>query len=29
MMAAVLTIVFIYIRLAGTEAFVGSEEEVR
>jgi spermidine/putrescine transport system permease protein len=29
MMAAVLTVVFIYIRLAGTEAFVGSEEEVR
>src|SRR5215210_9244060 len=29
MMAVVLTIVFIYIRLAGTEAFVGSEEEVR
>jgi hypothetical protein len=25
----VLTIVFIYIRLAGTEAFTGSEEEVR
>jgi spermidine/putrescine transport system permease protein len=29
MMAVVLTIVFIYIRLAGTEAFTGSEEEVR
>ena len=29
MMAAVLAVVFIYIRLAGTEAFVGSEEEVR
>src|SRR5436190_8203098 len=29
MMAVVLTIVFIYIRAAGTEAFVGSEEEVR
>jgi|SRR5215207_7824807 len=29
MMAAVLIIVFIYIRLAGTEAFTGSEEEVR
>jgi spermidine/putrescine transport system permease protein len=29
MMAVVLTIVFIYIRLAGTEAFVGSEEEVK
>jgi spermidine/putrescine transport system permease protein len=27
MMAAVLAIVFIYIRFAGTEAFVGSEEE--
>ena len=29
MMAVVLTIVFIYIRMAGTEAFTGSEEEVR
>jgi spermidine/putrescine transport system permease protein len=29
MMAAVLFIVFIYIRAAGTEAFVGSEEEAR
>ncbi|MGE5745634.1 MAG: ABC transporter permease [Solirubrobacterales bacterium] len=29
MMAAVLAVVFVYIRLAGTEAFVGSEEEVR
>src|SRR5215218_890393 len=29
MMAAVLTIVFVYIRFAGTEAFVGGEEEVR
>src|SRR5215208_4225324 len=29
MMAAVLTVVFIYIRFAGTEAFVGGEEEVR
>jgi spermidine/putrescine transport system permease protein len=29
MMAVVLTIVFIYIRLAGTEAFTGSEEEAR
>jgi len=29
MMAVVLTIIFIYIRLAGTEAFTGSEEEVR
>jgi spermidine/putrescine transport system permease protein len=29
MMAAVLTVVFIYIRLAGTEAFIGSEEEAR
>jgi spermidine/putrescine transport system permease protein len=29
MMAAVLTVIFIYIRFAGTEAFVGSEEEVR
>src|SRR5215211_471506 len=29
MMAADLTIVFVYIRFAGTEAFVGSEEEVR
>jgi len=29
MMAVVLAIVFIYIRAAGTEAFVGSEEEAR
>jgi spermidine/putrescine transport system permease protein len=29
MMAAVLIIVFLYIRLAGTEAFTGSEEEAR
>jgi spermidine/putrescine transport system permease protein len=29
MMAAVLAIVFFYIRMAGTEAFTGSEEEVR
>jgi spermidine/putrescine transport system permease protein len=29
MMAVVLAVVFVYIRLAGTEAFVGSEEEVR
>jgi hypothetical protein len=29
MMAAVLTVVFIYIRMAGTEAFTGSEEEAR
>jgi hypothetical protein len=28
-MAAVLTVVFIYIRIAGTEALVGSEVEVR
>jgi spermidine/putrescine transport system permease protein len=29
MMAVVLAIVFVYIRMAGTEAFTGSEEEVR
>src|SRR6478672_10254569 len=29
MMAAVLALVFIYIRMAGTEAFTGSEEEAR
>jgi spermidine/putrescine transport system permease protein len=29
MMAAVLIVVIIYIRIAGTEAFVGSEEEAR
>jgi hypothetical protein len=29
MMAAVLIVVLFYIRLAGTEAFVGSEDEQR
>ena len=29
MMAAILIVVFIYIRAAGTEAFMGDEEEAR